>query len=402
MNTPQVSIIMAAFNHAQYIDKAIGSALAQTWPDFELIVIDDGSTDATGQVVSRFGSPIRYIYQENRGQGGARNRGIASARGEFICFLDDDDLWEPEYLATVISVFQRHPEADALYTGFRIIDGEDRLLPQIGKYVVPPHQMYDTLVCGGWFPPLVVTVRRACLDEVGPLDETPRGHDDWDLWLRIARGHVFLGIPEALARYRVHAGGLSSNAQHMMDDRMKVICKHFGPPDGEAVTWPNDKRRAYAFSYRTAAFEYGMHGQFDEAWRFMEQAAPMWPPILGRLDTFYELACGDQLRGYRGQADLLDIDKYGAELLQRLDALFAKSGTAPQAMRRPAYGNANLALGILSDQANRWSDARRYLRRAAAIYPQLLTSYSFVRRICKLHAGQRLARIKKTIVAKAG
>ena len=138
MDTPRVSIIMAAFNHAQYIDKAIASALAQTWQDFELIVVDDGSTDATGQVVSQFGSPVRYIYQQNRGQGGARNRGIASARGEFVCFLDDDDLWEPEYLATVISVFQRQPDTDALYTGFRIIDGEDRLLPQIGGMLYHP------------------------------------------------------------------------------------------------------------------------------------------------------------------------------------------------------------------------------------------------------------------------
>ena len=235
MDTPRVSIIMAAFNHAQYIDKAIASALAQTWQHFELIVVDDGSTDATGQVVSQFGSPVRYIYQQNRGQGGARNRGIASARGEFVCFLDDDDLWEPEYLATAISVFERQPDTDALYTGFRHIDDEDRMLPQIGSHVVAPHQMYDALVHGGWFPPLVVTVRKACLDQVGPLDESLRGHDDWDLWLRIAQGHVFRGIPEALARYRVHAGGLSSNVQHMMDDRMRVIRKHFGPPDGEAL-----------------------------------------------------------------------------------------------------------------------------------------------------------------------
>ena len=390
MDTPRVSIIMAAFNHAQYIDKAIASALAQTWQDFELIVVDDGSTDATGQVVSQFGSPVRYIYQQNRGQGGARNRGIASARGEFVCFLDDDDLWEPEYLATVMSVFQRQPDADALYTGFRIIDGEDRLLPQIGGNVIPPHQMYDALVHGGWFPPLVVTVRKACLDQVGPLDEALRGHDDWDLWLRIARGHVFRGVPEALARYRVHAGGLSSNVQHMMEDRMRVIRKHFGPPDGEAVTWPTGKRRAYAYAYRLAAFEYNTQGKSDEAWRYLEQAVSVWPDLFTRLDTFYELACGNQPRGYRGWAALMEIDRNGAELFTRLGQLFSRAQPEVACLKSTAYGNAYLALGMLSDQVNDWAAARRYLWRAIRSHPALLRNRSVARRLLKLLLGQQV------------
>ena len=398
MHTPQVSIIMAAYNHAQYIDKAIDSALAQTWQDFELIVVDDGSTDATGQVVSQFGSPVRYIYQQNHGQGGARNRGIASARGEFICFLDDDDLWEPEYLATVMSVFQRQPEADALYTGFRIIDGEDRLLPQIGGQVVPPHQMYDALVCGGWFPPLVVTVRKACLDQVGPLDEALRGHDDWDLWLRIARGHVFRGVPEALARYRVHAGGLTSNVQHMMDDRMKLIHKHFGPQDGQVATWPADKRRAYAYAYRMGAFEYNMQGKSDEAWRYLDHAVTIWSDIFLRLDTFYELACGNQPRGYRGQAELVEIDRNGAELFTRLDQLFSHAQPDVMSLRSAAYGNVYLALAMLSDQAGRWGAGRRYLRQAMKANPRLLGSPSVVRRYSKLLLGRHAQTLKQALL----
>ena len=389
MHTREISIIMAAYNHAGYIAKAIHSVLAQTWQDFELIVVDDGSTDATGQVVSQFSSPVRYIHQQNRGQGGARNRGIASARGEFICFLDDDDLWEPEYLATVIAVFQQQPDIDALYTGFRMIDGEDRVLPQTGSHVVPPHQMYDALIRGGWFPPLVVTVRKSCLDQVGPLDESLRGHDDWDLWLRIAQGHVFRGIPEALARYRVHAGGLSSDVQHMTEDRLKVVRNHFGPPDGEAATWPTVKRRAYAYAYRLAAFEFSMTGKSDEAWGYLERAVCVWPDILIELDTFYELACSSQPRGYRGRAEQVEIDRNGAELLARLDQMFSHAQPEVLSLKGTAYGNANLALAMLNDQAGRWGAARRFYGQAIRENPRTLGSYDLGRRYVKTLLGRR-------------
>ena len=390
MHTPQVSIIMAAYNHAQYIDKAIDSALAQTWQDFELIVVDDGSTDATGQVVSQFGSPVRYIYQQNHGQGGARNRGIASARGEFICFLDDDDLWEPEYLATVMSVFQRQPDVDALHTGFRIIDGEDRLLPQIGDHVVPPHQMYDALVCGGWFPPLVVTVRKACLDQVGPLDEALRGHDDWDLWLRIARGHVFRGVPEALACYRIHAGGLSANIEHMLQDHKRAVVKHFGPEEGPPISWPADRRRAFGAAYRNAGLAYIQSKESDRGHLLLNRAFEISPNLLLDLDTFYELAQGDQPRGYRGEAKRLDIAANGTEMLRGLDTLFTSADAPVLALRGAAYGKAYLALGMLSDQGGDWSAARRYLLKAVRSDLSLLKDRRVLRRLVKVTAGQHL------------
>jgi glycosyltransferase involved in cell wall biosynthesis len=380
---------MTAFNHARYIEGAIASVFAQTWKDFELIVVDDGSTDSTGHVVSQFAGAIRYIFQQNRGQGGARNRGIAEARGEFVCFLDDDDLWEPEYLATVMSVFRHKPDTAALYTGFRMIDGEDRLLPQIGGRVVPPHQMYDALLTGGWFPPLVVTVRKACLNQVGQLDETLRGHDDWDLWLRISRKHVFRGIPDTLARYRIHPGGLSANTEHMLQDAKRAIAKHFGPDEGSPNTWPAPRRCAFGAVYRTAALAYIQSGERDRGYLFLDRAFEISPDLLRDLTTFYELALGDQPRGYRGEVKALDIAANSAEMLWRLDALFASAGPAIRAQKSAAYGYAFLALTMLSDQAGDWAGARRYLFRAVRSYPRLLRDPLLVRRWLKLLAGQR-------------
>lgn len=382
---------MAAFNHAQYIDKAIASALAQTWQDFELIVIDDGSKDATAQVVKQFSDPVQYIYQKNRGQGGARNRGIASASGEFICFLDDDDLWEPDYLATVMSVLQREPQTAALYTGFRIIDDRDNVLPQVGCRVVPPHLMYDALIAGGWFPPLVVTVRKACLDQVGPLDESLRGHDDWDLWLRISRDHLFRGIAEPLARYRIHAGGLSANADHMLQDQKRAIVKHFGPEEGPPASWPTERRRAFGAAYRTAGLACLQSKDMDRGYHLFKRALETSPELLLDLRTFYELALGDQPRGYRGQADLADIERNGAEMLHRLNDLIASADAPVREMRNSALGNAYLALAMLSEQANDWAAARRFLRRAIRYNPQLARDPSVMRRLFKLFAGQHVA-----------
>lgn len=397
MHTATVSVIMAAYNHSRYIDKAIASVLAQTWQDFELIVIDDGSTDATGQVVGQFGARVRYIRQENHGQGNARNRGIASTSGEYICFLDDDDLWEPEYLTTAMSAFRMHPSAAALYTGYRIIDSGGQVLPEIGNRMVPPDQMYDALKLGGWFPPLVVTVRKACLDRVGPLDEDLRGHDDWDLWLRIARSHTFRGISDVLARYRVHPGGFSANTERMLHDRIRTITKHFGPDDGPPTAWSSDRRLAMAAAYHAAALACWQSGDLYQSRLFFARALDTSPDLLRHLDTFYELVCGGQPRGYRGITNVLDIEVTGAEMLQRMDDWFAGALPTAQNLRGVAYGNAYLALAMLNDQAGNWAKARRYLFRAVGANPRLLGSGSVVRRFVKLSAGQRLLQRVKAL-----
>jgi len=255
---------------------------------------------------------------------------------------------------------------------------------------VQPGKMYGALLEGGWFPPLVVTVRKTCLDRVGLFDETLRGHDDWDLWLRIARDGVFQGIPDILARYRVHDAGLSANADHMLEDQLRATAKHFGPFEGNPAAWAAEKRRAYGFALRSCSRDFFVQGRMNDGWSLFAQAVDLSPDLLYRLDTFYELVCGGQLRGYRGQAQLLDIERSGAEVLQRLDTLFAAADAPARARRDGAYGNAYLALAMLSDQAGDWAAARRYLRRAIRSHPALLCNRSMARRLLKLSLGPRV------------
>ncbi len=388
---PTVSIIIPAYNHAAFLQKTLESALAQDWHDYEIIVVDDGSKDSTPQVATAFGAAVRYLPQTNHGMAATRNIGIQHSTGELLSFLDDDDLWLPHYLSTVVAQFRADPELGGLHTGYQLTSdkaGED--FPLQGTRTVPADDLYKNLLEGGFFPPSSVTVRRAVLDKVGVFDETLQGCADWELWLRVSREHKFRGIPDVLVKYRIHAGGLSSNVEHMTQDRLKAIGKHWGPAEGDPAQWPADKRAVYAFAYRNAAIEYTMRGQPEAARRFIQLAVTTMPALLDRLDTYYELAFGDQPRGYRNQPARLDIGQSEKAMFALLDPLLAGGAPGLTARRAAARGNAYLALGIVSDQAGRWGDARRYLWQALRANPRLLGAWPVMRRFFKLWAGQGL------------
>jgi glycosyltransferase involved in cell wall biosynthesis len=404
MATPTVSVVIPAYNHAAFLGQTIASALAQSWRDLEVIVVDDGSSDNTAEVAGQFGGSIRYFRQQNRGMAGCRNTAVRKASGEFIGFLDDDDLWTPEYLTTVIPVLQSNPGLAACHTGSQVIDGSGKLLPQTSSKTVPSDRMYDALIDGGFFPPCSVTVRRACLDTVGLFDEGLQGCADWDMWLRVSQRYGFAGIPAVLVYYRVHGGGLSSNIQHMFTDNLKAAAKHFGPNEGDPRTWPESRRRAYAGAYFTAALGYFQRGEVMCGQDHLAEAWRLYPPMVKRLDVLYELACADQPRGWRG-----DFSSY--DLAQGRQALFANIGRAFEApdtpselqiMRPAAYGNAYLALAMLSDQRGDWSSARRYMRGAVRAWPSLLRSDTAMRRLLKLHAGRKIVGLLRRGYRQAG
>ena len=205
---PRVSIVLAVHNQARWLPETLASVRAQTMPDWELVLVDDGSTDATAEIAARAtaDSRIRHLTGSRRERAAARNRGIAATSADLIAFLDGDDLWHPEKLARQLERLAAAPDAALCYTVARYVDADDRPLP-IRRPPVP--------VEGAVFPALVranrmilssVVVRRAVLDRVGTFDDAlpVLGCEDWDLWLRIARGHPLAVVPEELTRYRVH------------------------------------------------------------------------------------------------------------------------------------------------------------------------------------------------------
>lgn len=384
----KVSVIVPTYNRAAYLQKALESIFQQTLPVTEIIVVDDGSTDVTEEVVRRAHKPIRFYRQEHLGVAAARNLGLQMAAGDLIAWLDSDDLWEPGFLATVVPLLAQDAGLDGVYTGITMIDADGARLGTSAR-VEPPEKLYDALVCDCFLATPTLVARKACYDQVGGFDPQFCISEDYDMWLRLAGQFRIMGLPLPLVRIRIHTTNIMSDIDALVKARLALTRKHFGELDSSGGTHPDTIKAAYGYALRSIALKYVETGQPTNGWPYLERAAALHPTILQRLDTFYELACGNQPRGYRGQAKLLDIERDGADMLRRLDALFASASSHVQAMRSAAFGNAYLALGMLSDQAGDWTAARRYLLQAVWHHPRLL-SRSFVRRLVKLVAGKRM------------
>lgn len=397
---PTISVIIPCYNHARFLSCAVNSVLSQTFTDWEAIIVDDGSTDNTRAIAAQFADPrIRYTYQDNHGLSAARNTGIRAAQGLYLAFLDADDEWDPRFLEVTYRGVAS--SATMVVTLACFIDEQGAPLPAQGGQVLAPHEFRPRLLEGGFFPLHAALVRAESVRSVGLFDEMLTSLEDWDLWLRItAIDESVLTIPESLAHYRISTGSMSTNAARMHANRIAVLAKHFGPPIDEPANWPTEKQRVYAFAYRSAALGYLMQQEPDAAWRWLTEAARTWPPILSRLDTFYEFALGDQPRGYRGEVRGLNVAASGADLLHRLDALLGTAPAEVTAQRGPAYGNAYLALGILADQAGDWSLARGYLLRGLCAYPQLRRNRSVKRRLVKVLIGKRAVTLMRMMARK--
>lgn len=388
---PRVSVIIPTYNRAAYLLQALQSIASQSLQPYEVIVVDDGSSDNTREVVQSYPSTLRYLRQDHRGVVAARNLGLEMAEGDLIAWLDSDDLWEPEFLSTIVSLLVDHPELDGVYCGWTHIDETGELLPTSRLRVVAPKLLFSALIESDFIMTPALVVFRKCYGEVGPFDSQFRICEDYDMWLRLARDFIILGIPDPLVRIRVHENSeIMRDRVAICEYRMALTRKHFGPREGNPGDWDEDKRRAYSFALWTCVLMHIEDGEWEEGWHGLEDAVSIWPALLKRLDVFYELACGDQPRGYRSRVDLMDIDNNGRELLRRLEILLDSAAPDLRRARNVAYGNAYLALAMLSDQAGRWTEARRYLLNAIVANPVLIASYSVVRRFVKLCSGQRL------------
>jgi len=380
----RASVIIPTYNRANYLKEALHSVKAQTRLPFEVIVVDDGSTDQTETVVNNFDHEIRYLRRNHEGVAVARSAGVAAAQGDILAWLDADDLWEPEFLETVTQRFANNPQIDGVYTGLSRIDGVGHPLPQSSTRVVPADDLYDSLIEECLIQTSTFAVRKDCFHEVGLFDRQFDICEDYDMFLRLAAKFKLVGIPKALVKYRVHAHNTVNNTDAFCKARLALSKKHFGSMEGNPRTWPEISRRAHAFAWRAVSLRYLEVKQYDHGWHYLKAACQAWPNILDRLDTFYELTCFDQPAGHRGHTAGLDIVGNGEIMLQGLERILADATPELASMRDLAYGNAYLTLALLSDQAGMWSEGRRYLLQAIRYNKRLLRSPLVMRRGLKL------------------
>ncbi|MCK6538988.1 MAG: glycosyltransferase [Anaerolineales bacterium] len=361
---PLVSVVIPNYNHARFLGDAIRSVLNQDYRNFEVIVVDDGSTDNSGEVAAVFGDSIRYIYQTNAGLSAARNTGIRAAKGSLIGVLDADDMYEPMFLDTLVNALESDPDADGVYCGYQFVDETNNLLPQIENRPVTSDRLYEALLDGNFLVPESMFLRRYVYDEAGLFDESLRACEDWDVWLRAAKKYRIIHAPRILTRHRILAGSMSTDPLRMLTNRLAVLKKHVG---GEPlVEGSSILHRAYGRAYLGSCVEYLQYGDPDRAYQCFQKMANICPELLTEVDTFYQLGCGDQPKGRMGDLASLNVKRNSIPLLVMMKSLFVDAGTgnAVKRLERASYAKAFYSLGLLAYGTREFGEARRFFLRA--------------------------------------
>jgi glycosyltransferase involved in cell wall biosynthesis len=224
---PRVSVVIPTYRHQDTIISTLESVFSQTFQDFEVIVVNDGSPDQTAHLLAPLTASgrIRYLEQSNQGQAAARNRGLAEATGEFIAFLDDDDLWPPDKLEWQVAYLERDPSiaavvgayeliADSIASGTSIVGCEGVITAEEISRGIPFASPGQTLI------------RTQVLREIGGLDTRLWGADDMDLWFRMALNAKIVAIRRTALRYRIHEQNASRDAIRLYLNGFRMIRKH--------------------------------------------------------------------------------------------------------------------------------------------------------------------------------
>ena len=275
MQEPVVSAIITVYNNEQTVADAIESFLGQTFRNLEIIVVDDGSTDGTRQLIEqRYGGQVRTVRQTNRGSAAARNAGVRSARGEYVAFMDGDDISLPERVRLQVRVLEQRPEVGLVYGNIYLMEAarrELRLRRGIGRYK-SGHVWHD-LVIKNFVPFSTIMVRRECLHDIGLFDESIRSSEDWHLLVRLARRCEFFYLDEPLVQYRIHAHSKTANLEEKERAFKRVQAKIFAEndfgADGKRLRRLSDASLQFGllgiglrYGHYGKALRYGLRGLF--------------------------------------------------------------------------------------------------------------------------------------------
>lgn len=246
----KVSVVIPVYNGEKYIQETLESVLGQSYPDVEVIVIDDGSTDGTLEILSGYGERLRVFQQKNSGAAAARNKGIQEASGKWVAFVDADDIWLPEKLQKQLAACGEFVWS---HTASVFIGGVNH--GKLGSDFSTVHSGFvlKELVCGNFITTSTVLVDRKAILDAGGFDLGLRSIQDWDLWIRIASKHQLGYLREAVTKYRVHPASASRNTRKTLPNHLKVI-DHAFRKGGPAESLQYLKPVAVASSYGICSY----------------------------------------------------------------------------------------------------------------------------------------------------
>ena len=278
---PKVSVIIPTYNRSSLIADAIQSVLAQTFGDFEIIVIDDGSTDNTKELVDNFKDPrIRYLYQKNQGVSVARNTGIQASRGEYVAFLDSDDTLLKEALEKRVEVLDRHPEAAFSYGQIYFVDEKGRIIqlePRSKSSYVREgiEELREILTFGHQFNNSAAMVRRSCLQEVGGFNPAFTCCQDVDLWVRLARKYSVAHIAEPLAVFLGQPR--PERGPQLLEEKHSLIIESIFDDSKLGPSLSHLRPNAYFILYTRLAEVAYVRKEMGNAWDYLKRAYKAHP-----------------------------------------------------------------------------------------------------------------------------
>ncbi len=311
---PKVSIIIPAYNAMRYLPKTLDSVLQQTHRDFEVLIINDGSSDAIIEWVSKItDTRVQLITQSNQGVSAARNTGIALAQGEYIAFLDADDLWEPTHLEKQVSYLDNNPKIGVVYTWTQLIDECDRPTGRIfashASGMIWQELLENDVISTG----SSAMVRRNCLDTVGGFDTELAHAEDLELWLRIARQHQIGVIKEPLTMYRQHPHNTTKNREKMLHGLRMVFEKAFATAPIEIL---HQRNSAYASLFLGFAWLAIDDGNTTQAAQYRKQAY-LHHPQVWFTERYMRLSCAIAILNLFGSQSYNILRKITRNLKQR-------------------------------------------------------------------------------------
>ena len=277
---PLVSIVVPVYNQGQYLDEALQSLLGQTYRNIEIIVLDDGSSDTTPEVLKKYTGRLYWESQPNMGQSSTLNKGWQMAKGEFLSYLSGDDALLPDAIATSVDYLARNPSAVLTYCDFHLIDPDSRVIRQVMTPDFDFHRMITDVVCPPGPGPLF---RRGAFEKAGLWDAQFRQMPDYEYWLRLGLQGDFVRIPRVLAKFRVHESSqtFSQASEERAEEPVRIIRGFLENP---AV--PDDLRRlrsqALSRAYLVSAQLHVRSGRFRMGLRNIRQAFRLSPGALVR------------------------------------------------------------------------------------------------------------------------
>lgn len=358
---PLVSVVIPTYNRAELLRQAVDSVLGQTYRPIELIVVDDGSTDRTPALLEQYAGRLRVLRQHNQGGTAARNAGARAATGEFITFLDHDDVMLPEKIERQVGFLMANARFSVVHCRWYFVDPKGKRLTRIG--MLPEGDVFRALILGCFIWSGGPLMRRECLTRLGLFDEAIWS-SDWDMWVRLARVYRFGCVQVPLGEYRILPDSTMADVARTEDNDSALFDKVFADPDlppSFAATRP----QALANWRFWLSRRYYALGRWDDAKRNWTMAATLWPELTRDADAALPVLCNEAL-----DVRVADALAYITGVFDHLPGL--ASHLAPH--RDEALARVRIGLALRSFGEGDVQAANDHLRRAMRLHPPLSTA----------------------------